>query len=334
MIPRLSVVMACHNAEEYLGEAIESLLSQTYRDFELIVVDDASSDSSVQIVLQYAKRDERVRFLPLEENVGPAIVRNTAIDVAQGEWLAILDADDVAFPERLERQMAYVDRHPETVLLGSGFVEINAKGQDVWRHVYPRRHDRLLRRIQRTGCFPPHSSCLYHKATVDKCGRFNPRFRRSQDADLWFRLLLAGTIAVLPMPLVRIRKHEKNISDDAGGRMQALFGTAARACHSLRVRGAADPSSQTDADWDRFLEWLELRVEEEQLFERRQEWQRLRRQYFSSSNKVIGIWRLLKSLTSLQAVLHVIERRRFCSDLAAKLADEWIIASLPQVPVG
>lgn len=317
--------MACHNTERYLGEAIESLLSQTYTSFKVLIVDDASSDSSVQIIRYYAQRDARVEAVFLKKNVGPASARNTAIKLAQSEWVGILDADDIAMPDRLAKQMAYVTSHPSTVLLGTGFVEINGAGKIQRTYRYPARTKKYLRQTMRTGRFAPHSSCLYHKPTVERLGGFNPRFLRSQDADLWFRLSLSGEIAALPEPLVEIRKHCDGISNDDSGKMQALFGLAARTCHFLRVRGAADPSVQSDQEWSRFIEWLGIKAEEHGLFRRRHDRERLKEQYLSTTNKILAAWRLLGALDSLDDIPRIIRRRRFSTALAADLAQEWLV---------
>lgn len=237
--------------------------------------------------------------------------------------MAVLDADDVAMPDRLSTQMAYVASHPSTVLLGTGFVEINGTGEVLRTYRYPARTKKYMRQITKTGRFAPHSSCLYHKPTVQRLGGFNPRFRRSQDADLWFRLSHTGDIAALSMPLVMIRKHETNISNDDSGRMQAIFGMAAQVCHRLRLAGAVDPSTQADADWQEFLDWLSLRVEQSGHLEQRHEWAGLRQMYLSTPNKAIGACRLLGGLVSSRRGLQVMHKKCFGSDLPARFAEEW-----------
>jgi len=316
--------MACYNAERYVGEAISSLLYQTFSDFELIIVDDASTDSSASIAKQFAEKDPRIQVHVMPANSGPAVARNAAIQIATGEWLAVLDADDVSLPQRLEAEVAYVDSHPRTVLVGSGFIEIDAGGKSLRAHMYPEPGKKYNRYVRRTGCFPPHSSCLYHKATVESLGGFNPRFRRSQDADLWFRLLLSGEIAALPMPLVKIRKHEDCISNDARGQTQTLFGIAARVCHFTRVQGVPDPSRQSDTDWEDFMEWLAARVEQRGVFEQKQDWVDLRRAYYSSSNEVVRGYRLLKGLVGSRYGLRILLKKYFGWSLPSELANEWI----------
>lgn len=314
--------MSCYNASRYLREAMDSVSTQTYRDYEFIVVNDGSTDDTAKISQEYAAKDDRIALIN-KENTGLADSLNTGMRIARGEWIARLDADDIALPDRLARQMAYVDSHPQTVLVGSGFIEMDPVGTCLRHYRYPARQDRCRRRIERIGSFPPHSSCCYHKPTVERLGGFNGRFRRSQDADLWFRLSRVGEIGVLSTPLVKIRKHRENISNEDGGRMQATFGIAAHVCHLLRVQGTDDPSAQDDDVWSEFLEWLAGRVAQYGLFEQKREWTRLKGIYFSSPNRTIGACRLLKGLATSPHAMQIVRKKCFGSDLAATLAHEW-----------
>lgn len=318
----VTVLMSCYNASRYLSEAVESILAQSYQDYEFIIVNDGSTDGTLEMVRGYAAKDSRIRILD-KANTGLADSLNAGMRMARGEWIARLDADDVALPDRLAAQMAYVGSHPGTVLLGSGFIEIDGTGKALRTYRYPASRQKYMRRIQRTGCFAPHSSCLYHKATVERLGGFNPRFHRSQDADLWFRLSLVGEVAALPQPLVKIRKHGNNISNDDSGRMQALFGLAAMTCHWLRVYAVPDPSVQDDSLWSEFLEWLARRVTHYGLFQQKCEWARLKGVYFSSPSRTIGTCRLLKALVTSPHAMQIVRKKCFGSDLATTLADEW-----------
>lgn len=323
MSPRVSVLMSCFNAADYLPEAIESVLSQTFADFEFVIVDDGSTDRTLDVVRSYAAMDTRIVVVE-KRNTGLADSLNTGMRMARGEWIARLDADDIALPIRLEKQIAYIDRHPQTVFTGSGFTEIDSAGNHLRDYLYPAGRDRCLRRIKKLGSFPPHSSFLYHKAAAEALGGFNPRFRRSQDADLWFRLSRVGEIGVISMPLVKIRKHNTNISNEAGGRIQAIFGTAAQTCHFLRMHGVPDPSQQSDAEWQQFVEWLTMRIEQSGLFELGSEWVRLKQSYFFSDNRVVGACRLLKGLATSPQVFRILQKKCLGSNLAARLTEEWI----------
>ena len=316
-------MMSCYNASRHVSEAIESILSQTYGDYELVVVNDGSTDDTLEIVQAYAQRDRRIRILD-KANTGLADSLNAGMRMARGEWIARLDADDIALPDRLTAQMAYVQSHPGTVLLGSGFIEIDVSGESLRTCRYPAEPETYMRQIEKAGRFAPHSSCLYHKPTVERLGGFNPRFHRSQDADLWFRLSLIGEIVALPAPLVKIRRHQDSLSGADCGRTQAIFGMAAQVCHRLRLAGAADPSVQADADWQQFLEWLTRRVEQSGHLEQRHEWAGLRQMFLSTPSKAVGVCRLLKGLATSRCGLQIVHKKCFGSSLPVQLADGWI----------
>ncbi len=322
-MPAVTVLMSCYNASRYLAEAMESIRSQKYGDYEFLVVNDGSTDGTLETLQEYAVKDRRIRILN-KVNTGLADSLNTGMRMARGTWIARQDADDVALPDRLAQQIAYIASHPSTVLLGTGFIEIDGTGRALRTYRYPASREKYMRRIQKTGRFAPHSSCLYHKATVERLGRYNPRFRNAQDTDLWFRLCLAGEVAALSQPLVKIRKHAANISNEDSGKIQATFGMAARVCHRLRLAGAADPSVQADADWQQFLHWITRRVEHSALFAERHEWTRLRDFYYSAPNRTVGAWRLLKGLVASPHVMQILRKKYFGSTVAATLAKEWI----------
>lgn len=106
--PLISVITPAYNAERFIGETIESVLQQTYKNWEMIIVDDCSTDATVEIVQQYVEQDERVRLIQLKENSGSAIARNTAMDHAKGDFFAFLDSDDLWYPEKLDKQLTFM----------------------------------------------------------------------------------------------------------------------------------------------------------------------------------------------------------------------------------
>lgn len=125
--PKVSVIMPCFNATDFVAESIESVLNQTFTDFELILIDDGSTDATLGILKQYAAKDNRIVVIE-KENTGPADSRNWGIRVSKGDWIAILDSDDIAMPTRLELQLAYVVNDPNLVALGSDSISINSSG--------------------------------------------------------------------------------------------------------------------------------------------------------------------------------------------------------------
>ena len=117
--PQLSVIMPVYNGEKYLAEAIESILAQSFTDFELLIVDDASGDGSAQIIRSYERRDNRIRFIQLEQNMGVADARNRGIAAATGKFITFMDDDDISLPKRLEKQVEFLQSNPDIGAVGT-----------------------------------------------------------------------------------------------------------------------------------------------------------------------------------------------------------------------
>jgi glycosyltransferase involved in cell wall biosynthesis len=127
-MPLVSVVLAVYNCEKYLGEAIDSIQAQTYQNWELLIIDDASTDSSANVAAKYAQDDHRIQLLCQPKNFGQTVCANLGIARAMGKYIARLDADDMMLPERLTRQVAYMESHPDVGLLGTAFEMIDEQG--------------------------------------------------------------------------------------------------------------------------------------------------------------------------------------------------------------
>jgi len=185
--PRVTVVMAVYNAAPYLGEAIASVLSQTYRDFELVVVDDASTDGSLAIL--ESLDDPRIRIVTHSNNQGASETRNEAIVAARGELIAIMDADDVCAPTRLEQQVAFLDTHPEAGLVGCGIYDnVDASGAVLYTSVLPEENDAIQLALMETWCFL-HSSITFRKALHASAGGYRTAFEPVEDHDFVLRVV-------------------------------------------------------------------------------------------------------------------------------------------------
>ncbi len=321
---KVSIVMACYNAAEYLDQAIKSILHQTLTDFDFIIVDDASNDKTAEIIKSYAARDQRIVFCAQQENKGPALARNSGIKLARGQWIAILDSDDIALPERLENQIIAVEKESDIIMLGSDAFSIDSAGSILKRHRYPSTDAALKKRLHRIKSFPPHSSILYSTEEVKRVGGFNPRFIQSEDWDLWLRLAGNGKIACLNKPLVMLRRHTRNMSHDNRGMTQMLTGAAAVTCHFIRTKGSADPSRQGEGDWYRFVQWLSLRLDAYGFFERLQEFAQIRQIYNFSENKLQGLLQVIAHIVSSRHAPRMVRDIFQGTNLYARLADEWV----------
>ncbi len=206
-MPKVSVLILSYNLEAYIGEALDSVLGQDFQDFEIIVVDDASKDGTIQKIKEYT--DPRIRLVCLPENGGVANGRNVAASHACGEYLAILDGDDLAHKQRLSRQVAFLDAHPDIDVLGSYYKTLGKP--KVWK--YPLDHGGMagmafFRVPART------SALMYRRSAGEKAGLYlDPHYKGCEDWDLVHQMLAAGSrFATLPESLVTYRHHAQNIS--------------------------------------------------------------------------------------------------------------------------
>jgi len=190
--------MGVHNGAAHVRQAIDSVLAQTEADLELIVVDDGSTDATPQIVA--ASPDVRLR-VARRPHEGLTRALNHALALARAPIVARLDADDVALPERLARQLAFLDAHPEIGVLGSAAREINGHGRDVGI-VRPPLDDRTLRRVLIRRNPMVHSSITMRRTLVEAVGGYDASFAVAQDYDLWMRLAAVTRLANLAEPLV------------------------------------------------------------------------------------------------------------------------------------
>ncbi|NLE50087.1 MAG: glycosyltransferase family 2 protein [Chloroflexi bacterium] len=219
--PLVSVLMPAHNGERYLAGAIDSILAQTLRDFELIVVDDGSTDRTPEILDRYARRDSRVR-VHRQENQGIPAARNQCLDLATGRYLAWMDSDDVALPARLQKQVAFMDAHPEIGVCGTWVKTIGAAAGQVWR--YP-TDDATLRSVLVFN--PPfaNTSTVVRREALEAAGlRFDLSFPQAQDYDLWARAAQHTRLANLPEALVLYRLHPRQVTETRSDNQVALSG--------------------------------------------------------------------------------------------------------------
>jgi glycosyltransferase involved in cell wall biosynthesis len=210
--PMISVLLPVHNAARYVAGSIESILGQTLGDFELLILDDGSTDGSLEVLRRYAGRDPRIR-LTSRPNKGLAPSLNELIDRARGEYLARMDADDVALPERFERQVAYLRAHPECVLLGCRVRLIDPDGDPLCDWCNRQDHEALdavfLRGEMSTEI--SHPAIMMRRDDVLAVGKYR-EFPVIEDVDLFLRLAERGRIANLPEVLLLYRIHAENIS--------------------------------------------------------------------------------------------------------------------------
>lgn len=204
--PIASVLIRVHNADAYLAEALESALRQTEKKIEVIVVDDGSTDSSREIVQRYAAQDSRVHLFE-EEHRGLAATANRGLEVARGKYICILDADDIAMPNRVEKQVKFLEDHPDHVLVSGQATVINKTGETIGtRGKSPPDLD--IAQSLKSGNFIVHSSVMYRRAEVLSAGGYDSVFPPAEDYDLWIRLAANCRLGNLPDVVCLYRVHE------------------------------------------------------------------------------------------------------------------------------
>jgi glycosyltransferase involved in cell wall biosynthesis len=217
-VPAVSVLMSARDAAPWVRHAVESVLGQTAADLELIVIDDGSSDDTPAVLASIADPRLRVERQPA---AGLAASLNRAARLARAPLLARLDADDLAMPERLARQRAFLAAHPDVGLLGTGATEADAGGRAVAR-VTPPAGDAAIRRALISRNPFVHSSVVVRRPVFERAGGYDERVRVAQDYDLWMRVSVLTRMANLPEALVvrRLRPHGVSAARD-GDRLRA-----------------------------------------------------------------------------------------------------------------
>ncbi len=205
--PTVSVLLPVYNSERYVREAIGSVLAQTFSDFELITVDDGSTDGSLQILREFAQRDARVRVIS-RPNTGIAGALNDAIAVARGEFLARMDADDISMPARFQLQVDFMRQHPDVVLLGSRVQLVEPYGSPVYETDHALDHETIDRDLLLgVGWAVVHPVAMMRTSAIQRAGGYRPDRVPIEDLDLFLRLTEIGRAANLPDILLHYRQH-------------------------------------------------------------------------------------------------------------------------------
>ncbi|AGX86621.1 glycosyltransferase [Candidatus Symbiobacter mobilis] len=324
MIVPITVLMSVYNGERWLRESIESVLGQTFTDFEFIIVNDGSRDSTLDIINGFAARDRRIQVIN-KPNTGLADSLNVGIGQARGEWIARLDADDLCEPNRLSVQYALASSKKEFVLIGSGLTGIDESSQPTKFYKYPPYHQDLVNRLITKKGFFAHSSAFVRTKTIKAVGGYRTRIKRAEDYDLWLRLSEVGELGCVDESLVRIRHHVDQISHDEGGRRQKIDSRVALVSYLLRQRGLADPvaAESTDSEFAKFWQFVERGVALDQLVGFRRFISELKARRDTAT--LAGLFSALAfSVGSPHFVLRYFREAFLGEKLAMRLADEWI----------
>lgn len=212
-MPIISVIIAAYNAAQYLTEAIQSVLDQTYQDFEVIVVDDGSIDNTREIVHQF--NDSRLKYI-YQENKGMANARNNGIKVSRGEYITFLDADDIFLPDKFSSQVMFLKQHPNIGLVVGGWIYIDKNGQHLGKYEPWNNFPQLNTSTLLYSCPLIPAAVLIASEWLKRIGLFDENLKGVADWDLWLRLVVAGCRIEWNNQLVCMyRLHEGNTSSQA-----------------------------------------------------------------------------------------------------------------------
>lgn len=202
--PKISVVMPVHNALPFLAQSIESILNQTYQDFEFVILDDCSTDGSVDVIHDWAKRDSRIRVYEGDKCLGLVGSSNDAVSKSKAGIIARMDADDISHPDRLRQQLRVLEDDVNIAVVGTLSIGIDAAGHEV----RPRDRWRIVRRSDFAPF--PHGSVMFRRSAFDATGGYRESPLSGEDHDLFRRMAQLGSVVTLPGALYSYRYHTQN----------------------------------------------------------------------------------------------------------------------------
>ena len=199
----ISVVMSVYNAEKYLRFSIESILNQTYTDFEFIIINDCSEDDSLKIINEYSKNDSRIITVNNDTNLGLTRNLNKGLTIARGEYIARMDADDISILDRFEKQMCYFQKNEHIDILGGFCVDIDESGKVIRKRKAPLSHKEIISSIYKVNPIY-HPTVIFKKQKIANIGFYNEEYKVVQDYDLWFRSI-ANNLIIQNLPDILLK---------------------------------------------------------------------------------------------------------------------------------
>jgi glycosyltransferase involved in cell wall biosynthesis len=264
--PVISVLMPVYNAERYLTEATDSILKQTYTDFELIIINDGSTDRSLEILEGFARQDSRIRLIS-RENRGLVATLNEGLSLAKAPLIARMDADDIAFPDRFYIQKNYLDNNPGVLLLGTRVLIIDEDGDAICDMVSHFSHDDIVNGLlSRQGQLVYHPSVMFRKKEVLAIGGYRNKYPHVEDLDLFLRLAETGNIENLSTILLKYREHLQKIGHLYNSEQEKQIDLLLKEAHKSRNLPYRKPSDTVNRENISSLErlktwaWLALKA--------------------------------------------------------------------------
>jgi len=248
----ITVLLPVYNAEKYIAETVESILKQTFSDFEFIIIDDGSTDRSLEILQGYAANDQRVLLIS-RENKGVVETVCEGFLLSRGQYIARIDADDIALPGRLEIEYEFLQSHPDVVCVGSDFELIDYKGRQIGLVELPKGSDRIEQLLLAGECPIANPSTMVVKSAVDSVGGFNLGVFPAEDYALWVALLEIGEIENLSTVLLKYRIHKESVTQTSNLAMiQKTKEVCEAACQARGIACSFDENTWLETKQTRF----------------------------------------------------------------------------------
>jgi len=206
--PLVSVIMASYNSEKYIPDAIESILSQTMKDFELIIYDDSSTDKTFQIAQEYAKGDSRIVVCRNEKNLGVSETSNKAISISKGKYICKMDSDDVSYPYRLEVQSSFLENNPDVVMVGGNVLMVNEDLTPIQEKKFPKKHEEIIDASFLLVTVQQGASMINRSKLPSNFPWYDPEIRTGEDWDLFYKLAPYGKFANIDKIMIKYRRYK------------------------------------------------------------------------------------------------------------------------------
>ena len=261
-----------------------------------------------------------------KENTGLSDSLNCGLEIAKGKWIARLDQDDVCFRDRIMSQLNYVEKNPELYLAGGFFEEVSEDLSFLKVHSYPICHRRLIGNLEGFKKFFPHSSAFYRADIAKLIGGYNKRFSMADDRKLWLDFALLGKIGCVPKVVVKIRKHQGQMSQSMRGETQIRDALAATLCYFIKKHGGADPGQLTDeSKWTVFINWIDENLKKNHVYVRERNWIIFRTNILAIKAGEVGlVFRAIFNLLSDKYLIYTALQKRFGSNVPKNLFKKWI----------
>ncbi len=319
---KVSVLMACYNSERWVAQAIMSVLSQSYKNFEFVIVDDGSTDGTRAILKRFARVDKRIRII-ISAHSGLTRALNKGLEICVGTWISRIDADDLWSVDKLKLQLQLVEKLDNVILIGSWCSIIDEEGGEQKVVRYPLQSKRLKKNLICAKRFFPHSSAMFKRRVGNVSVYYDQQYIKSQDYELWLRLLSLGEFACVNKSLVGLRVHRDQVSYSPNGVKQYAYMVCARTALELQKYSGTRGSCEVVGDSDVFVKWVLRQFQDDPQSVKFDSIKGAEIRKSLTGNVFIGRIRFVLDLVRRRALLYYLMNRWCGNRLPKKYAKRW-----------